>query len=183
MLLNQKFGISILLLHRKKIKSKGLVVIPVIGLKMRQDIKRYGPAVDTRLLILLSGLMWGIVGVMLCSLAAGWLSDHGGGTVMYFAVAGVFLSLLIHHFGFLRIVDKNIDRIASYGDRKVCLFAFQESKSYLLIAVMICMGVILRNSPIPKTYLSVIYIAFGGAMLLSSVRYFRVFVNGFKKST
>jgi hypothetical protein len=178
MLLNLKNGISILLLHRKKIKSNGLLKNHGDQLEMKQEINRYGPAVDTKLLILLSGLMWGIVGIMLCSLAIGWLSEAGADTAGYFVVSGVVLSLLIHHFGFLKIVDKNIDRISSYGDRKVCIFAFQERKSYLIIAVMICMGIILRNSPLPKTYLSIIYIAFGGAMLLSSIRYFRVFGKG-----
>jgi hypothetical protein len=144
---------------------------------MKQEINRYDPAVDSRLLILLSGLVWSIVGVRLCKLAIGWLSEAGGDTAGYFVVSGALLSLLIHHLGFLKLVDKNIKRISSYGQRKVCIFAFQEWKSYLIIAVMITMGIVLRSSSVPTAYLSVIYIAFGGAMLLSSIRYFLVFVR------
>ncbi|MBI4842739.1 MAG: hypothetical protein HY809_00220 [Nitrospirae bacterium] len=140
------------------------------------DIKKYDPAVDKRLLILLSGLLWSVVGVMLCMLAYKWLSITSGVASLYFVVSGAALALLIHHFGFLKLVDKNVKRISSYKE-KACLFAFQERKSYLIIAVMICLGVILRHSPLPKPYLSVIYIGFGGAMILSSIKYFRLFVR------
>lgn len=142
---------------------------------MIEKFSKYEPAVDTRLLILLSGLVWGIVGVMLCHLAIGWLSQTTGDIAGYFAVSGAILSLLIHHFGFLKLADKNIERISAYDKDKVCIFAFQEWKSYMIIVVMACMGIILRHSPMPKAYLSIIYIGFGGAMGLSSVRYFHVF--------
>ncbi|MBI4825835.1 MAG: hypothetical protein HY807_05370 [Nitrospirae bacterium] len=142
--------------------------------KLREHFSKYEPAVDPRLLILLSGLVWGIVGVMLCHLAIGWLSQTTGDIAGYFAVSGAVISLLIHHFGFLKLADKNIERIAAYKG-KVCIFAFQERKSYMIILVMVCMGIILRHSPMPKAYLSIIYIGFGGAMMLSSVRYFHVF--------
>ncbi|MDO8281655.1 MAG: hypothetical protein Q7U10_03360 [Thermodesulfovibrionia bacterium] len=142
---------------------------------MRDNFSKYEPAVDKRLLVLLSGLVWGVVGVMLCHLAIGWLSQTTGDVAGYFAVSGAILSLLIHHFGFLKLADKNIERISAYDKDKVCIFAFQEWKSYLIIAIMVCMGIILRGSPLPKAYLSIIYIGFGGAMMLSSVRYFHVF--------
>jgi hypothetical protein len=38
---------------------------------------------------------------------------------------------------------------------------------------MIGMGAVLRLSPVPKAYLSVVYIAIGLALILSSVRYLR----------
>ncbi|MEF9437835.1 MAG: hypothetical protein L0922_03485 [Candidatus Mariimomonas ferrooxydans] len=60
-------------------------------------------------------------------------------------------------------------------EKKVCIFAFQAWKSYLIIAIMIAMGIILRHSQIPTYYISVIYIGFGGAMILSSIRYYRIF--------
>lgn len=142
---------------------------------MKEKLSKYDPAVDKRLLILLSGLMWGVVGVILCKLAIGWLSQQTGDLGAYFGVSGAFLSLVIHHFGFLKLVDRNIERISAYDNDKICVFAFQERKSYLIITIMICMGIILRGSPLPKAYLSIIYIGFGGAMMLSSVKYFFVF--------
>jgi hypothetical protein len=141
---------------------------------MHSKFKKYDPAVDKRILIALSGLLWSIVGLMLCSLAFKWLSQLTLNNTIWFGAAGIVLSLLIHHFGFLKLVDRNIERIIS-KEGKVCIFAFQPWKSYLIITFMIGMGMILRHSPLPKPYLSIIYVGFGGAMILSSIRYHRIF--------
>ena len=62
-------------------------------------------------------------------------------------------------------------------DGKKCLFAFIPWKSYLIIAVMMTMGIVLRHSSIPKQYLAVLYIGIGLALVLSSVRYMRIFIR------
>lgn len=139
-------------------------------------VDKYKPAVAKHLLLFLAGLAWALVGVMLLSVSFSWLSRVADTNVHPFEVAGVLLALVIHHFGFLKIADKNLDRIlALHG--KACLFAFIPWKSYLLIAVMIAMGVMLRHSAIPRQYLAVIYISIGLALVLSSVRYLRVFLQ------
>lgn len=141
---------------------------------MNPEIKKFDPAVDKRFLIALSGIIWSVVGIALCNLAVKWLRQPTAHDVIMFGAAGIFLSLLIHHFGFLRLVDRNIDRILS-KEGKVCIFGFQPWKSYVIIMIMIGMGMVLRGSPLPKYYLAVIYLGFGGAMLLSSLRYYRTF--------
>ncbi len=141
---------------------------------MNSKIKKFDPAVDKRVLIALSGITWSIVGIALCKLAVVWLSQTTIEKSIWLGSAGIILSLLIHHLGFLKLVDKNIERIRSMKN-KICIFAFQAWKGYLIVLLMICMGIALRSSPLPKPYLSVIYIGFGGAMLLSSIRYYRVF--------
>ena len=82
--------------------------------------------------------------------------------------------MIIHHFGFLKIVDKNLDRIKPMQE-KPCAFAFLSWRNYLIIGVMMTLGITLRHSSMPKTYLSVIYIAIGLSLFLSSIRYFRYF--------
>jgi uncharacterized membrane protein len=142
---------------------------------------KYDPAVDKKFLVALSGIIWTVVGIVLCNLAVKWLSQTPAKSVLVLGLAGIILSLLIHHFGFLKIVDKNIARIMA-KEGKVCIFGFQPWKSYLLIMVMIVMGMTLRNSTVPKPYLAIIYIGFGGAMLLSSLRYHRIFIKLINKS-
>lgn len=136
--------------------------------------RKLDPAVDKRFLIALSGIVWLIVGIILCRLSAVWLSQANLRAGALLGITGAVTALLIYWYGFSRLVNRNIERILS-KEGKVCIFAFQPWKSYLIIAVMITMGIILRHSLLPKPYLSVIYIGFGGAMILSSVRYFRVF--------
>ena len=143
---------------------------------MHPEIKKFAPVVDKRFLIALSGIIWSIVGIILCSLALNWLSQTTAKNAIWLGIVGIILSLLIHHFGFLKLVDKNIKRIIS-KEGKICIFAFQPWKSYLIIAIMIGMGIVLRHSSLPKPYLSVIYIGFGGAMVLSSIRYHRIFLK------
>ncbi len=143
---------------------------------MHPKTKKFAPAVDKRILIILSGITWSLVGILLCARSIKWLSQISHQKGILLGLTGIALSLLIHHFGFLRLVDRNIERILEMKN-KVCIFAFQAWKSYLIIAVMIGLGIVLRHSPIPDTYISVINIGFGGAMILSSIRYHRIFLK------
>lgn len=139
-----------------------------------KNIDKYKPAVKNTFLILLAGIVWICVGVMLLSLAFSWLSAESGTNSYLYAGAGVLLALLVHHLGFLKIVDKNLTRILQMNGVR-CLFAFIPWKSYLIIAVMVVMGGLLRHSMIPKKELAILYIGIGLALILSSVRYIRVF--------
>lgn len=119
----------------------------------------------------IAGAMWWSVGTMLTVMALKWLWGYSG-NVLLFAVPGFVVALVIHHFGFLRLADRNLERIAQLPARP-CLFSFITWKSYLLVGVMITMGNLLRNSPIPKEYLSIVYLGIGLALFLSGIRYFR----------
>jgi hypothetical protein len=143
---------------------------------MNDTIRKFDPAVDKRFLVVLSGIIWSAVGILLCNLAVGWLSSLSFQKGIVLGAAGMVLALMIHHFGFLKLVDKNIARITAKNG-KVCIFGFQPWRSYMIIAVMIGMGTVLRQSSLPKPYLAIVYIGFGGAMLLSSVRYYRTFIR------
>lgn len=135
---------------------------------------KYKPGVKRKYLILVSGLVWVAIGIMLNALAINWLSELHIASTWLYIVAGVILALNIHHFGFLKIVDRNLGRIKSL-DPKTCVFAFMSWKSYLLVIIMITMGILLRHSPIPRNLLSIIYVGIGLALVLSSIRYLRVF--------
>lgn len=138
--------------------------------------RKLDPAVDKRFLIALSGIVWITVGIILCRLAAVWLSQTSMRAGSVLGITGAVTALLIYWYGFSKLVNRNIERIMPMKDR-VCIFAFQPWKSYLIIAIMVGMGMILRHSAMPKHYLAIIYIGFGGAMILSSIRYFRVFLK------
>ena len=120
----------------------------------------FKPSVHKHFLLLFSGIMWLAVGIMLNSFAYQWLNNYKGSGVIFFVVIGIFGALIIHHFGFLRIVDKNLGRI-SRMEGKPCVFSFMSWKSYLIVLVMVSMGIALRHSDLPKEYLSVLYIAIG----------------------
>jgi hypothetical protein len=136
-------------------------------------LNKLNPVVKKRYLLLLAGFMWFGVGLILIRYSIVWLIPLGKGALL-FAISGLLSALLIHHFGFLKIVDKNLQRIEEMED-KMFIFSFMSLKSYFLVLIMISMGIALRHSPIPKKYLSVLYSGIGVALVLSSIRYFRMF--------
>ena len=147
---------------------------------MKRRLEKIKPAVDKRVLLFLAGFMWIGVGTMLLVISYSWLhAFHMHGSYL-FAAIGVVAALVIHHFGFLKIVDKNLGRILPMEGKR-CVFSFLTWKSYLMVAVMIAMGALLRHSPIPKPYLSMLYTGIGLALVLSSVRYLRVLLSQFRK--
>lgn len=143
---------------------------------MKQPHNRFTPAMDKRVLLFLAGGLWIGVGVMLLSLSFGWLDEfHIHGVFVYVGI-GVISALIIHHFGFLKVVDKNLDRILPM-EGKQCVFSFMSWKSYLMVCVMMALGALLRHSPIPKPILAVLYTGIGLALILSSIRYLRVLLS------
>jgi hypothetical protein len=88
--------------------------------------------------------------------------------------AGFLAAMPIHHFGFLKIADKNLNRIL-FLTEKTSPFSFMTWKSYIIVVIMVSMGIALRHSSIPKMYLSTLYNGIGLALFLSGIRYFRFF--------
>jgi hypothetical protein len=117
----------------------------------KERLQSLNPAVNKRWLLLLAGIMWSVVGVMLASLAYGWLKPVELGEASWRVLTGLLLALAIYAFGFSKFADRNIRRIDDYLKDKVCVFSFQEWTSYPLVVVMVSMGIGLRvYSPIPK---------------------------------
>jgi hypothetical protein len=134
-------------------------------------LKSLRPAVTKSWIIALAGLVWTGVGVMLCRLAYNWLAIINRGVATTFGLFGIVMALAAYHFGFSKIAQKNIRRLCLLTER-TCVFAFQTWRGYLIIGFMIILGAILRNSPIPKQYMAIIYTTIGGAIFLSSFHYY-----------
>jgi hypothetical protein len=146
---------------------------------MSRKIDKIKPAVDKSALIFLAGFVWVAVGTMFLFLSYTWLSASQNNNSFLYSGMGVAAALVIHHFGFLKIVDKNLGRILPMEGKK-CVFSFMTWKSYIIVGIMAIMGILLRHSTIPKTYLSVLYIGIGLSLILSSVRYLKVLLSQIK---
>jgi hypothetical protein len=138
------------------------------------NTKKLSPAVDKKVLIFMAGLMWCVAGVMLIRYAVSWLALCTGREEIFFYSAGFLAAMLIHHFGFLKLADKNLNRLLPLKEKQNP-FSFMTPKSYLIVMVMISMGIALRHSQIPKRYLSLVYNGIGLALFLSGIRYIKVF--------
>jgi hypothetical protein len=134
-------------------------------------LKSLKPAVSKTWLIALAGLMWSVVGLMLCRLAYHWLAVIRWRGVAPLELIGIVFALMVHQFCFYRIARKNIVRLSLLTE-KTCIFAFQGWKSYFLIGLMFTLGIALRNLPIPIPYLAILYTIIGGALFLASLQYY-----------
>ena len=124
-------------------------------------LKRCTPAVSATWLLLTAGVVWCGVGV---GLAAG----------------ACLAGCLVYRFGFSKIALKNVARISRFAGGKVCLFAFQAWRSYLLILFMVGLGYAIRHlSFLPPALVAGIYLTIGSALFLSSSVYFSRFRLGF----
>ena len=103
---------------------------------------------------------------MLVRLAVLWLSLYSRGEQELFYTIGFLAAMAIHHFGFLKIANKNLNRLLPLTEKQ-CIFSFMTWRSYFLVLIMVSMGIALRHSPIPKLYLSLLYLGIGLALFLS----------------
>jgi hypothetical protein len=138
------------------------------------EVRKFTLSVDKSILVLLAGLMWCGVGIMLIRYAVSWLSSCTATNQLFYYTTGFLTAMPVHHFGFLKIADKNLNRLLPLTEKQ-SPFSFMTWKSYLIVLIMISMGIALRHSSIPKRYLSILYNGIGLALFLSGIRYLRFF--------
>ena len=139
-------------------------------------LHHYNPAVPRHWLFAFAGILWITVGLLLCTRAISWLVDDAFTTSVAIEFAGVVIAIPVYRFGFSRIVRKNIFRIEKLPDH-ACAFALMAWRGYLMIALMVTIGLTLRNSAIPKHYLSLPYTTMGIMLLEGSIGFFRHFLR------
>ena len=129
------------------------------------------PSVPKKWLYWVCGLLWLGVGIMLCLRALFWIKEINTLFSWGLLFLMLFLSVLPGKFLLSRIAKRNLKRLDQQPER-VCFFAFQPLRSYLIIALMIFMGVSLRRSSVPRLYLALVYALMGGALVSASALYF-----------
>lgn len=140
-------------------------------MNLEKALNKFNPTVPKVWLLAIAGVMWTGVSVLLLNYAISWLTSPISMINLLLGLLGVIISIAANYYQFSKLARKNIDRILSLND-KACLFSFQAWKGYLIIAVMITGGILLRSSVIPKPYLAIVYMAIGGALLQASVNYY-----------
>jgi hypothetical protein len=141
-------------------------------------IAMLNPAVPKKYLFGLAGVLWTLAGLVLCVRAIVWLSAFSLGVELALETTSFVIGALGYVFLFVRIVQKNIDRIRQLPDR-ACVFAFSAWRGYVMIGLMMAIGITLRNTSIPKYFLAVPYTAMGAILLIGSARFFGLFINSF----
>lgn len=121
-------------------------------------------------LYLLSGLIWCGVGIMLMRWTWIWTTLEGWEKAWPFDATGMVISIGTATF-FGMMANQNIMRIRSLPE-KPCLFAFQSWWSYPLVVFMMGLGLVMKASALPRTWMAGMYLAIGGGLFIAGLRYF-----------
>ncbi len=126
-----------------------------------------------QILLLVSAVMWSAVGILLLNFAWHWKPILSRTQVLITWPGGFILGLIIFLYGFGNIAKKNIERIRNLPPAPR-IWHFQSTRSYLIIAFMVALGLFLRKtSYVPRVFLTPVYIGLGVGLFLSSFHYYR----------
>ena len=133
---------------------------------MGTPLSRFKPAAKTKTLLLLSAGLWTCIGCMLiskglCRLAS--IPEYKALIVLVACITAALKSKFILD----RVAQRGVQRILTFKDG-TCLGAVYSGKTWLLVLCMAGMGGILRNSSLPVTLLSCIYLTIGLSLVASS---------------
>lgn len=135
------------------------------------------PRASRSFLLLTSGLMWSVVGILLCRLAISWYITLGFTQHIFWFSLSIPTALAIHFFGFSKLAQVNIPRIQNLPP-KPCVFAFMQWWNYPLVIFMISLGIWMRHSPIAIQYLGILYFGIGAGLFLASLLYYSSLIPG-----
>ena len=139
-------------------------------------ISKLNPAVPRYYLFGLAGAFWTFAGLVLCARAILWLNVFPLSIEIALETTSIAVAIIGYLFLFVKVVQKNIDRIGQLPEN-ACVFAFTDWQGYVMIALMITVGITLRNTSIPKYFLAVPYTAMGAILLIGSAKFFRRFAT------
>ncbi len=135
------------------------------------------PRLPKRYLLFIAALVWTFAGGMLLGKGVTLFVNYPVFWLFRVWVSvvcgGIFYILL-----FSKISAKHTNRIMNLKYEKPCLFSFFNFRAYILMAVMITSGILLRRSGIvPTFYLAILYTTMGIPLFLSSLRFYNYGFN------
>lgn len=131
---------------------------------------RMKPQASCRTQLLLAGGMWLVVGALLWYLGVAWiLEGRDAGSSLLLVGIGVLLGIAKATFILDRVAVKIAERIVDRGDGH-CAGGFFSLRNWMLVAVMIALGRLLRGGLVPVAIVGTLYIAIGTGLAVSSRR-------------
>lgn len=140
----------------------------------QQILDDWKPAASRRTHLLAAAGVWTIVGTGLLIAGVHWCQSMGFPQALYFLLPGILLGALKGYFVLGRSARRSVLRIESRPDG-TCLFGFIGWGGWGLVLVMMGAGFLLRHSPLPRSWLGLIYSAIGIALLVGSRVFWRTY--------
>lgn len=147
----------------------------------RAGWRRFTPRVGIRTRLAAAAVLWGVgTGILLARgvfyMFAQEELDRFGLGVALIGLVAVAVGLLKAHLLLFRYARRAVRRIRTRG--RACFFGFFAPSSWLFILVMMGGGMMLRRTPLVdhmwgRTFLGILYVAVGTALLTADVVFWR----------
>lgn len=125
------------------------------------------------ILLLIAALVWATAGVNILRIG---IIEYPP----YFSIINLLLSAVVFAvfeiFIFGRLVKRHTKRIDGYGEEKQLFIKFFDVKSFIIMAVMMTGGILIRSLHLaPEVFIAVFYTGLGAALLLAGILFGRNF--------
>ena len=118
-------------------------------------------------LILIAGIVWAIAGFNIVRIG---LVAYQGNFNWWRGLLSIAVYAAFQVFVFGKMVKKHTDRIQRYEEERQNFFRFFDTKSYLIMAFMMTLGIGLRVSGlVPNTFIAFFYTGLGASLLTAGV--------------
>ena len=118
-------------------------------------------------LILIAGIVWAIAGFNIVRIG---LVDYAGNLTWWRGLLSIVVFTVFQVFIFGKMVKKHTERILQYEDEQQNFFRFFDTKSYLIMAFMMTLGIGLRVSGVvPNGFIAYFYTGLGLSLLTAGV--------------
>lgn len=122
--------------------------------------------------MIIAGLVWLIAGVNVFAMGIGAYSNQQGWITLVLMGGTLAIFLAFHLFVFRKMVNKHTERITSYRGTKTAVVKFLDRRGYLIMAVMMGGGILLRASGfVPTWFIAFFYTGLGAALAIAGITF------------
>ena len=131
-------------------------------------------------LILIAGIVWAIAGFNIVRIG---LVAYQGNFTWWRGLLSIAVYAAFQIFVFGKMVKKHTDRIRRYEEERPNFFRFFDTKSYLIMAFMMTLGIGLRVSGVvPNTFIAFFYTGLGASLLTAGVLFILSYTRVLRES-
>ncbi len=131
-----------------------------------RTLKKFKPSAKRRTIVLLSAMLWSVIGVVII-VRGGCRLGQTGVAFPYILILAPLTGILKSYFILDKSARRSTERILRFEDGR-CLGAVYSVRTWCLVLCMMAFGIVLRKSSLPVSVLSFFFIAIGSALVFSS---------------
>ena len=143
---------------------------------MLQTLAKMKPAAPVRIHLLLAAITWTTVGTGLLTAGTIWSVRSESNLLLILLAAAAAVGILKAVFVLRRTSARATKRIMTRGDNR-CIGGYISWRTWVLVAIMVGTGRLLRSVGLPPIVVGFIYVAVGSALLVASLRLWQAYLQ------